>query len=228
MQENKFQTRQEASQAAADDIVNALSRRLASQGDASLVVSGGTSPVDCLAELSRADIEWARVHVLPSDERWVASTDESSNENMIRNALLTNKASVATLHGLYDPCATVDERCEQIGVEFKTLPFPFAAALLGMGADGHFASLFPDADNLERGLNPDFAGLCLPVRTIASPYERISLTLSALSRSDEIALLIFGDDKWATLQSAKEKNSKLPVARLIKQKRAPVTVYWAP
>lgn len=228
MQEQKFTTREQASIAAANDIVAALAHRLESQDEASLVVSGGTTPLLCLTELSRAELDWANVHVLPSDERWVCATDGDSNENMIRKNLLVNNASVATLHGLYDPNVSVDERCDDIGVEFLSLPFPFACALLGMGADGHFASLFPDAENLAHGLDPDFAGMSLPVRTAASPHERISLTLSALSRSDEIALLIFGDDKWETFQAAKASGSTLPVARLIKQKRAPVNVYWAP
>lgn len=228
MQEQVFETREAASIAAAGQIVSALKRRLDAEGEASLVVSGGTSPARCLAELSAATLDWENVHVIPSDERWVDPSNEDSNENMIRNTLLQQNAANATLHGLYEPDMTVDERCEKFGLEYRSLPFPFACALLGMGADGHFASLFPDAKNLKSGLDPEFASLCLPVRTTASPYERISLTLSALSRSDEIALLIFGDDKWETLQAAKSNGDKLPVSRLIRQKRAPVRVFWAP
>ena len=224
----KFETREAASVAAADRAVAALERRLDGQGEASIVVSGGSTPVDFLRELSARVLDWANVHVLPSDERWVAPDHADSNEHMIRRTLLNGPAADAVLHGLYSADMTVDERCEDVGKAFKTLPFPFAFALLGMGTDGHFASLFPDADNLAAGLDPENTSLCLPVHTAASPHARISLTLSALARSDEIVLLIFGEEKWRTLEAAKKDGKSLPVSRLLRQKRAPVSVFWAP
>lgn len=226
--ERRFETRAEASIAAADRAVAALERRLDGQGEASIVVSGGSTPADFLRELSTRTLDWPNVHVLPSDERWVGVDHDDSNEAMIRRALLAGNAADATLHALYSTERSVDERCEDIGDAFKTLPFPFAFVLLGMGADGHFASLFPDAGNLAAGLDPENASLCIPVRTAASPHARISLTLAALARSDEIVLLIFGDDKWQTLEAAKSNGDSLPVSRLLRQKRAPVSVYWAP
>ena len=97
-----------------------------------------------------------------------------------------------------------------------------------MGTDGHFASLFPDAENLAEGLDLESRTLCLPVKTAASPHARISLTLAALSRSDEIVLLFFGDEKRVIYDKAKAGNARYPVTRLLRQKRAPVYVYWAP
>ena len=224
----EFATREAASLAAVDRAVAALERRLDGQGEASIVVSGGSTPVDFLCDLSTRALDWSNVHVLPSDERWVAPDHDDSNENMIRRVLLNGPAADAVLHGLYHADMSVDERCEDVGKEFKTLPFPFAFSLLGMGADGHFASLFPDADNLAAGLDPENTSLCIAVRTVASPHARISLTLSALARSDEIVLLIFGDDKRRTLEAATGDGKSLPVSRLLRQKRAPVSVFWAP
>ncbi len=97
-----------------------------------------------------------------------------------------------------------------------------------MGEDGHFASLFPDAANLEEGLDVDSSELCIPVHTAASPHPRVSLTLSALSRSDEILLLLFGDRKREVYEAAKQTANGYPVFHLLRQKRAPVYVYWAP
>jgi 6-phosphogluconolactonase len=97
-----------------------------------------------------------------------------------------------------------------------------------MGEDGHFASLFPDAENLEQGLDTDGIQLCLPVNTAASPHPRISLTLAALSRSDAIVLLFFGAAKREVYEQAKADSNGYPVSRLLLQKRAPVHVYWAP
>ncbi len=228
MRQEHFDTREAASVAAAETILALLSRRLEAQGEASLVVSGGTTPGLCFEALSRSALEWDRVSVVLSDERWVAPESDDSNEKLVRTALLTDKAREATLLPVFKPGSTPEERSEELATEIRSLPFPFACSLLGMGEDGHFASLFPDAAGLDIGLDSDAIELCIPVQTAASPYPRISLTLSALSRSDEIVLLIFGDKKLEVLEAARNAGSQLPVARLLLQKRAPVNVFWAP
>ena len=228
MQEHHFDTREDASVAAAEAVAGLLERRLAAQEAASLVVPGGTTPSRCFEALSGADLEWSAVSVIPSDERWVAADSDDSNERLIRETLLRDRAETATLLRVFDPETTPEARAESLAEEIRGLPFPFACSLLGMGEDGHFASLFPDADNLEKGLDTENPDLCLAVTTAASPHPRISLSLSALSRSDEIVLLVFGETKLAVLEAAKAPGSELPVARLLRQKRAPVNVYWAP
>lgn len=223
-----FDNREEASLAAAEHIVAALHRRLDGNGKASLVVSGGTSPVRCFVELSNSEIDWSRVHIVLSDERWVAPDHEDSNEKLVRETLLTRQAGAAALLPVYKANTTIEARCRELNDEFVRLPFPFASALLGMGEDGHFASLFPDADNLGQGLEVDSPEFYIPVQTAASPHSRASLTLAALSRSDDILLLIFGNAKREIYEAAKVAADEYPVSRLLKQKRAPVHVYWAP
>lgn len=223
-----FDTREQASIAAAKHIATALDRRLQEQKAASLVVSGGTSPVQCFEALRHANIDWSRIGIIPSDERWVPGEHDDSNDKLVRNNLLLNGAASADLLPFYSTESTVEERAAALDKEIRFAPFPFACSLLGMGTDGHFASLFPDAENLEEGLDLESSKLCLPVQTEASPYPRISLTLAALSRSDEIVLLIFGDDKRKIYEKAKAGNARYPVTRLLRQKRAPVNVYWAP
>ncbi|MEE4164076.1 MAG: 6-phosphogluconolactonase [Woeseiaceae bacterium] len=228
MQFKTFETREAASIAAAEAISALLERRLDAHEKASLVVSGGTTPSRCFAELANLELDWDNVHVVLSDERWVPADSDDSNEKLVRETLLTGRAAGASLLPVYREDTDPAARSEEIDQAIRLLPFPFACSLLGMGEDGHFASLFPDAGNLEAGLDPDNTTLCLPVSTAASPHPRISLTLSALSRSDEIILLIFGAAKRAVLESAASLQSELPVARLLLQKRAPVNVYWAP
>jgi 6-phosphogluconolactonase len=223
-----FETREEAAMAAAQRIGEALLRRLDGQGEASLVVSGGTSPAGVFAELAKTTLPWSDVHVILSDERWVPPEHEDSNEKLVRETLLVGEAQDASLLPVYRPDVTIQERCSEISEELLQAPFPFACALLGMGEDGHFASLFPDAENLQEGLDVDSRQLCVPVQTAASPYPRVSLTLSALSRSDEIVLLIFGDAKRDVYETAKTSTNGNPVSHLLRQKRAPVHVYWAP
>ena len=226
--ENIFDNREEAALAAADRIGEALQRRLEAQGEASVVVSGGTSPAGVFAELASKALAWADVHVILSDERWVPADHEDSNEKLVRDTLLTGEAQGATLLPVYKSGVAIEERCEELNDELRLAPFPFSCALLGMGEDGHFASLFPDAENLAKGLDVDSNELCIPVRTAASPYPRVSLTLSALSRSDEILLLMFGDAKREIYEAARQQANGYPVSHLIRQKRAPVHVYWAP
>ncbi len=226
--EFQFETREEASVAAAARIRDALAHRLENQKAATLVVSGGTTPARCFQELAHLEIEWDRVNVLASDDRWVPSDHEDSNEKLVRDTLLAGEAQDARLLPVYRHGVTIEERCSEINEELLQAPFPFACALLGMGEDGHFASLFPDAGNLREGLDVDSRQLCIPVETSASSHPRVSLTLAALSRSDEIVLLIFGDAKRDVYEAAKTSTNGTPVSHLLRQKRAPVHVYWAP
>lgn len=228
MQEYHFDSRDEAAIAAAEKVAGLIERRLAAQEAASLVVPGGTTPARCFEALSAADLDWSAVSVILSDERWVAPDSEDSNEKLVRDTLFKGRAASASLLSVFDAESTPAARAESLTDEIRSLPFPFACSLLGMGEDGHFASLFPDADNLETGLDTESATLCLPVSTTASPHPRLSLSLSALSRSDEIVLLVFGQAKLDVLEAAKVPGNELPVAHLLRQKRAPVNIYWAP
>ena len=212
--------------AAADRIVELLKKRLDSNGGASVVVSGGTSPRECLAALAQAAIDWQRVQVALSDERWVPPDHEDSNEKLVRETLLTGKAAAAELLPVYAAGVTPEERCEQLQDPLPVLPF--SCSLIGIGTDGHFASLFPDAKQLDLGLDVECGRLYLPVSTAASPHPRISMTLAGISRSDEIALLFFGEEKLAVYEQARESADAYPLSRLLRQKRAPVRLFWAP
>ena len=226
--EHLFESREEASLAAAEHIIAALSRRLQGEARTTLVVAGGSSPALCYAELAKAGLEWRRVQLLLSDERWVPPTHADSNEKMLRQALLTGPAAAASLLSLYSAADSVGTRSTALNKAIADLDLPFACVLLGMGDDGHIASLFPDADNLEAGMALDSATFFLPVTTAASPHRRISLTLAALTHSDVVILLFFGAAKRDIYERAKNNRTAYPVSRLLSQKRAPVHVFWAP
>jgi len=166
--------------------------------------------------------------VLLSDERWVPADHPDSNEKMLRDALEKSRAYYAEIVSLFDASSSIDERCTELDKEFEQLPLPFTSVLLGMGADGHFASLFPDAADLQAAVDPESSRSFVPVDTANSPHRRISMTLSALLRADEILLLISGAKKRAVLERAAEPGSDLPIAHLLRQRRAPVDVFWAP
>lgn len=228
MNMHEFDTRADAAIAVGKRIINALHRRLETGENAAVVVSGGTTPAPVYSYMAHKELDWHRVHVLLSDERWVSVDHPDSNERMLRTALERSRAAYAQIPAYADLTKTPGERCRELGEEFDKLPLPFTSVLLGMGEDGHFASLFPDADELRQALDLQSPGSFIPVKTAGSPYPRISMTLAALLRCDEILLLISGHKKRTVLEHAAEPGSDLPIAHLLRQLRVPVEVYWAP
>lgn len=226
MTEHHFKTRLEASTAAADRMAELLAYRLDNQSKASIIVSGGTSPRDCMMALAKAPLDWPRVQIALSDERWVPPDHEDSNERLVRESLLVGPAASAQILPVYAEGVTPQQRCDTLQDPLPTLPF--ACSLIGIGTDGHFASLFPDAEQLALGLDVESGRLYIPVTTAASTYARISMTLAGISRSDEVVLLFFGDDKLAIYEQAKADAEAYPLSRLLRQKRAPIRLFWAP
>ena len=220
-------SREHASVAAARLITESLSVRLQKDEAASLMVTGGTGPARCYAELAASKLSWSSVDIVLSDERWVPPTDSNSNEKLIRDSLLVDQAKDARLLSIYASGSTPAEQCRRLNDVMPSLPTPFACALLGMGADGHFASLFPDASNLEAGLDIENADWCIRVETAASDQLRISMTLATILRSDRIVLLFYGEEKRDIYEQAKAASIDVPVARLLSQTRVPVHVFWA-
>ena len=225
-----FESRAAASIATADILAGQLVRTLDKdpRARASLVVSGGSTPGPCFAHLSARRLDWSRVCVVPSDERWVPVEDPASNEGLIRRQLLRNKASPAQVLSFFRAGTRAEQAPRVIEQDLRTLPRPFSATLLGMGEDGHFASLFPDFTGLTQALNPGGKTRCITVQTLGSPHLRISLTLSALLDSAVIVLLIFGEAKRHVLESASKGEGGYPVESLLSHAPGPVQVMWAP
>ncbi len=226
--EEFFANRALASEASAHHMVAAIKRRLAASPQATLIVGGGSTPKACFKILADTDLKWNRVHILPSDERCVPVDHDASNEGMIRRLLVTNYAAEANLLNMFDEDLLPTDQCSVIEERMESIARPFAVSLLGIGEDGHFASLFPDSCRIDDGLNPDNKRNCMLVRTSASPHLRVSLTMSALLDSDEILLLFFGDTKREVYEQAKLPDSDYPLSKLLNQKRTPVRTIWAP
>jgi len=229
----KFRTypsRQAASASAADLLACLIRGKLDSgpEKQASLVVSGGSTPGPCFDLLSGEALDWSRVIVLPSDERWVPGNDPDSNERLIRQRLLRGAASAGKVLSFYREGLDAVQAPRTIEQDLNNIDRPFSASLLGMGEDGHFASLFPDFANLKAALDPVGKAQCLSVQTASSPHLRISLTLSALINSSHIVLLMFGEAKRVVFESANNGDSGYPVEALLQQSSCPLTVIWAP
>ena len=186
---------------ATDDAIAAwIEERLRTALDASaepiaITVPGGSTPFPIFERLVKADLDWSRITVWPGDDRIVAEDHPASNTGKIRALFEPAGAEVVTLSVM-----------EQVP--------HFALAWLGMGADGHIASLFPNTDpQVEdaapmRTLTPD----PLPPE---APFDRITLTMPSLLASDALMFVIRGDDKRAVFDAAGGGESDLPVARLL-------------
>ncbi len=217
--ERCFASRSEASAQLASDLAELANSVIAKSGHASFVFSGGTTPAPMLEQLSAAELSWADVYVTISDERDVSTEDNSSNELMIRQSLLKGPAAKLNFTGLRDP---------QREARLEEFPKPVNAVVLGMGSDGHTASLFPGQPDL-----PELLASTNHSELVKRPdqdLDRITLTPSFLLNSNILVLLFFGSEKWAVYEAAKvgRDTSQYPVRCILNQEDVPVYTYWAP
>jgi len=226
----KFASVDALSRALAAGIAADIRAALAARETASLVVSGGKSPLRLFELLREEKLEWSRVCVALADERWVDPDDAESNEHLVRGRLLRGPAAAARFHGLKNGAPTPDMGAVSAWETFARVPRPFDAVLLGMGDDGHTASLFPGSPNLPRALNPAAVAGCVGMWAPVAPQPRLSLNLSAILDSRRIVVLITGAAKWATLLAANAPGpvEEMPVRAVLRQTRTPVQVMWAP
>lgn len=187
----------------ADLMFGELRARLDRAPRAAMAVSGGTSPGPVFDALSQARLDWDRVDILLTDERWVPETSERSNTALLRQRLLVDRAAAARLVPLYrdgsDPEAALPHLTDGVAG-----CLPLDVVLLGMGSDMHTASLFPGADLLAEGLASD-APPVLPMRAPGAAEPRITLTAQVLNGAASKHVLIFGDEKRAALKAAEGK-----------------------
>jgi 6-phosphogluconolactonase len=215
-----FPTPAAAADAAALGVADRLRDALATRGRAALVATGGRSPGPVYDRLARApQLDWARVVVTLSDERCVAAEDPRSNAGLVRARLLVGEAAKASFLPLWP---------EPPPAALRALA-PFDAVLLGMGEDGHVASLIPGDPQLARHLDPaaEPAIVAVPAGLGQPPVARVSLTLPALADARSIFLLIAGATKREVVARALD-GADLPVRALIDQARVPVRVIWSP
>ncbi len=220
----------ELAQTLASEVAQALDRAVGARGFASLVVSGGRTPVKFFEQLRVQPIEWRRVCVALADERWVDPANPGSNEKMVREVLLAERAAEARFTGLKNAAPSPDLGAVSAWETFARIPRPFDVTLLGMGDDGHTASLFPGSPNLSIALAATAAAGCVGMWAPSAPQARLSLNLSALLDSRRMLILIEGDAKLSTYEAAAGAGpiEEMPVRAVLRQKRVPVEVVWAP
>ncbi|MFV8835670.1 6-phosphogluconolactonase [Aquisalimonas sp.] len=211
-------------------VTTALNTGLEYSPRASLVVSGGNTPVPLFRALSATELPWTRIDVILADERWVAPDHDDSNERLVRETLLQGNAAGARFTPLKTPAPSPEAGARECEERLRRLSWPLDVVVLGMGSDGHTASLFPHTPALAAGLDPAGSQLCIPVTPEAAPHARMSLTLPAILNARYLALHITGADKWDVYRQALagEDAHAMPVRAVLHQHSTPVHVYWAP
>lgn len=216
----------QASGAAAEAIADWLVAGLAEDDRASFVATGGSTPGEVYDLLSTLPLPWEHVSITLSDERWVAADHPDSNERLLRERLLVGAAAKANFVPLWSDVANAAEAADAADAMVADLA-PFDVVLLGMGDDGHIASLFPGNASLDHGLDLAGGDLVIPVPKgePAPPQDRLSLTLYALQQSYLILVLIRGETKQRVI----EEGEGLPIHALLDAAgETPVRIIWSP
>jgi 6-phosphogluconolactonase len=235
----------QAAQTLAADVAARLRQAIAARGRAVLHVSGGQSPVALFEALRGQALPWQLVEVSLADERVVPADHPDSNARLVRTHLLQGPASCARFLPLVPPSLALPE--PPLGLRAaQSVPLPQLAdqadlagqalraqgpadvLVLGMGADGHTASIFAGMPNLMQALDPQGASLCLPVAReglpAGAPHARITQTLAHLLTARHIVLPVRGSDKLQTLRRACQ-GRELPISHVLHQSLAPVAVW---
>lgn len=221
-------------EAIARHVAASLRAAIAARGQASLAVSGGKSPIPLFEVLREDDLDWARVSIVLVDERIVPREHEASNTALVARHLLQGKAAAARFCLFFREPAPVfnadvlDALVGDATDRIADLPWPLDVAVLGMGEDGHTASLFAGAPGYARAIASDdrLAWVVPEQAPVPAPHARLTFTLHALLQARELLLPIAGANKLAVYrQAAAKADPALPISLVLNQTQTPVSVW---
>lgn len=233
MKQNLYNSADELNVAFSVRIIEILKQAIDTAGRASLLVSGGRTPKPLFNILSQQNIDWSKVDISLVDERWVDEQDDASNTKMVKAHLLQNKAAVANFVGLKTSHADAEDAVVECTQNLERIKQPFDVLILGMGEDGHTASLFPCSEQIKAGLDLSSDARYIAVQPTTAPNQRMSLTLKAILESNHIFLHLTGESKKVVIEKALAGNDPLEMPiRAVLQNRsnanADVDLMWAP
>ncbi|WP_372605258.1 6-phosphogluconolactonase [Actibacterium sp.] len=207
----------------ADLLASELSSALRLADRVSMAVPGGTTPGPIFEGLSGVNLDWDRVDILLTDERWVPESSDRSNTALLRRSLLTGQAAAANLVPMYLERQTPEQALAELTSGIEAV-LPLSVLLLGMGADMHTASLFPGADLLHDALQ-DHAPVVMPMRAGGASEPRVTLTAPVLKGAMSTHIVITGSEKRAALDRARSLDNPLqaPICAVLKG----ATIHWA-
>lgn len=215
---------------AAVAISSALARDLQQQPRARLLLSGGSTPAPVYEALSKAPLDWERVDVALVDERWLLPDDPDSNSRLIRESLLRNNAAKARFESITRPGRSIEEAVNAANLHAQAAPGVIA---LGMGEDGHTASLFPRMHNLDAALASPSAYVQADATGCPGAgkfLRRITLTPAGLAPAHTRLLLIRGESKRKLLDRVLDGSDphEYPARVAFLTPGAPLHIHWCP
>lgn len=224
--ECRYASPEEFAEGLASHLALRLSEDLAQRSEASLIVSGGRTPRAMFERLAEKELQWQRVNITLADERLVPLDHVDSNARLVREHLLKGKAGAANFFPLWSGKGDAVNSAQHA---IAHLARPFSSVVLGMGDDGHTASLFPGMPGLRHALDAKDKATVIAVAALAGREARLSLTLRTLLETAEIVVAFEGSAKRAVFESALAEGpiEKLPVRAILRQTKAPVDVYWS-
>ncbi len=211
-------------------IESQLQAAVETRGQASWAVSGGSTPKPLFEAMQQSPLEWRHIDVALVDERWVPFDHPRSNEVFVAQNLLAARAADARLVGMKTGHDTAADATEEVNTRYGAIAQPFDSVLLGVGLDGHTASLFPGAEGLEAAFAAG-APTCVALTAKKSAVtgdevDRMSLSADAIAQARHVLVMITGHEKKAMMEQALEPSSSLPIGRL--HALRPFDIYWAP
>jgi len=207
-------------------VVEQLREAIDARGTAVLVVSGGRSPVAFFQSLAKQALDWSKVVVSLADERWVPIEHADSNAGLLKRYLLQGPAAKAQFLSLYSASANLEAAAEQADRLLAELP-PIDVLVLGMGDDGHTASLFPDSPNLAQALDAIGERRCWPMLAPTVPHQRLTMSRALLASAKHKVLSISGQSKLTTLNAAVagDNVAEMPIRAFL---QPTLEIYWCP
>ena len=212
----------------AEQIALILRQRLDVAPRASLALSGGSTPILLFKALAQQVLDWQRIDIVQVDERWVEPSHPDSNSAQIREHLLQGRAVVARFYPLYENVASPSAGLGAVCQRLESLSWPLEVVVLGMGNDGHTASLFPDAPELVAAMAEHNGSKLAAITPPQQAQARITLTRSAIAGARHCILHIQGDDKLATLTKALAESdnwAQMPIRAFL---RSGLHIFWSP
>lgn len=216
----------------AQRVAGELQAAIRAKAKATAAFAGGTTPVLFFKALAKQSVDWSKVAFTLTDERQVEPNNERSNARLLQTNLLDSLEPAASFRALYQLGQTKADLAKLVG-ELQQAFLPLDSVVLGMGNDGHFASLFPQASNLALGLDPSNSEVLLEVQAPDLPEARISFSLAALLQAKQLHLLITGADKQQLLEQAQANLTacqlrQWPIEALLQQAGDKLTIHYAP
>ena len=215
--------------ALSERIARCLADAIAARGEASLLVSGGRSPIALFKALRTRSLAWDKVTVSLVDDRWVTADDEASNARLVREHLLQDAAAAARFVPLAGDEASPEAGMTAALTRFSPLADGADVLVLGMGEDGHTASIFPCAAERDQALAMDHDAPLIAVHPTTAPHARISLTLAAILKCRQLFLPLAGKGKQAVYQQALAGSDprELPIRAILQQDLVPLDVLYS-